>query len=211
MGTKRVKTPYRELARLRQEQVKASPETRAEMLDAILACCGELGYGRVSVGRVHRRVGGYRSQFYRYFESKAECYLAAYETESARLCEMVQTAGGASCIERLEAALGSLADFALRHPLKARGLVVEVHAAGGEALIRRQEVIARLSHALDSACREPGSRYPPPPMTAEFMIGAAEQALSSALISNRPEEFADAVPGLAWLIHQAYRGDEPLP
>ena len=205
-GKERVKTPRSELERLRHEQLNGDPETRADILDAMLVSCGELGYRRVSVERVCRRYGGYRSQFYTHFGSKAECYLAAYELESGRLCEMLSTVGADTCLDRLEIALAGLADFASKHPLKARGLFVEVHVAGGDALGRRQEFFERLSHALDSACRETESRHSAPPITAEFMINAVDQALSSAVVSGRPDEFSAAVPDLAGLIHQAYHG-----
>lgn len=209
-GIERMTTPRRALEKLRQEQLMGNPDTREEILDAMLVCCGELGYRRVSVERVCRRYGGYRSHFYRYFGNKAECYLAAYELESERLVEMLLASSGAACRDRLEAGLAGLAEFAARHPLKARGLFLEVHVAGGDALGRRWEVFERLSHALDSACRETGSRHSPPPTTAEFMISAVDQAMSSALVSGRPQEFAESVPDLATLIHTAYRGDNTL-
>jgi AcrR family transcriptional regulator len=209
-GIERVNTPRRELEKLRQEQLEGDPDTREEILDAMLVCCGERGYRRVSVERVCRRYGGYRSQFYRYFANKAECYLAAYELESGRLSEKLLAPSESGCRDRLETALLGLADFAVKYPLKARGLFVEVHVAGGNALGRRWEVFERLSHALDSACRETGSRHSAPPTTAEFMISAVDQALSSALAAGRPEEFAEAVPELTALIHTAYRGEDAL-
>lgn len=187
-----------------------SRETRANLLDAILVCCGDIGYRQATVELVQRSHGSCPGEFYRYFDSKAECYLAAYEAESARLCEMIQNADGATCRERLETALQGLADFAVQDPLKARGLLVEVHVAGGEALAKRQEVLTRLARTLDEACREPGSRHSSPPMTAEFMVNAVEHVLLSALASQRPDDFSEAVPDLAGLIHQAFRGDESL-
>ena len=200
-------TPSRELEKLRQEQLKGDPVIREGILTAMLECCGELGYRRVSVERVYRRYGGYRSQFYRYFASKEECYLAAYELEIERLSERLVASGKGTCQDSLEGALSRLADFAKEHPLKARALFVEVHIAGGLALTKRWEVFERLSHALDSACRKTGSREIPPPLTSEFMVSAVDQALLSALVSNRPEEFAETVPRLTELIHTAYRGE----
>lgn len=200
-----METPRSALAKLRAEQDRGDPEVRTAIMESMLLCCGESGYRRVAVEQVYRRFGGYRNQFYRYFANKGECFEAAYAEEAERLCQELLShrdePGG------LDRALARLGRYVCDEPARAKAMFVEVHVAGGGALAKRWEILERLSCALNSACRDDGSSHLPPPMTAEFMICAVEQAVSSALLRGEPDEFAAAVPELTQLISDTYGGD----
>lgn len=203
-------TPHGELARLRADRERQSSELRERIMEAMLASCGELGYRSVSVQDVIDRYDGYRVQFYRHFSSKAECYAAAYEFEAERrLARMVRAASAeAGWRPAMRAALREFADFVCEHRLMARGLLAEVHVAGGPAMSKRTEMLERLTVAIDEARHAPDSTHSPPPVTATFMVGAVESAVVSALVNDQPESFAAAVPELAQMIVAAYFGDE---
>jgi len=179
-------------------------------MEAMLEASGERGYRDTTVQDAIDRYGGYRHQFYRHFAGKAKCYAAAYEFELERLyAELAARAAAEPTWQRgLIAVLNGLADFLCGRPALARGLLVEVHVAGGPALLKRMEVFEHLSRAVDSARRETGSRHSPPPVTATFMVGAVEAAVTSALVRHSPQEFAAAVPELAHMILAAYFGDD---
>ncbi len=204
-------SPHHELARIGALQKEHSSEVRARIMEGMLVACGELGYRGVAVRDVLKHYGGYRLQFYGEFGSKAECYAAAYEAEAERLCGALLGAAAAEPSWRcgLRAALGELARFACERPLVARGLLVEVHVAGGAALAKREELFERLTRAIDSARRETGSRHSSsPPITAAFMINAVDAAMCAALEKGEPESFAAAVPELAQMVVAAYFGEE---
>lgn len=177
---------------------------------AALEACGERGYRDATVQDVIDRYGGYRHQFYRHFSSKAVCYAAAYELEVERLyATLAERANAEPSWQRgVVAVLNGLAAFLCENPTLARGLLVEVHVAGGPALLKRMEVFEHLSRAVDSARRETGSRHSPPPVTATFMVGAVEAAVTSALVRHSPQELTAAVPELAHMILAAYFGDD---
>lgn len=182
-------------------------ETRHRIMGAMLSATGELGYRAVSVSEVLTRCGSYRSQFYRYFPNKGACYQASYAEGSAALT--AQLLAAESCGDwraALQESLRRLGRFLVECPHFARGLLVEVHVARGEALARHREVVERLSRAIDRARREPEARHSPPPLTAEFMVRALESAATSALLSGNPRRFESAVPELAGLVVQAYFG-----
>lgn len=185
-------------------------DPRQRILEAMLLTCGELGYREVSVQDVIDRYGGYRLQFYRHFASKGECYAVAYEEEIERLCSLLFEAARAKPSWRagLRAGLRTLAAYVVERPTMAKGLLVEVHVAGGPALIKRLEVFERLTRAIDGARRETESRHSPPPVTATFMVGTIEATVTSALIKGDPQRFANAVPELARLVVAAYFDDE---
>ncbi|HKA66453.1 MAG TPA: hypothetical protein VKG03_00960 [Solirubrobacterales bacterium] len=204
-------TPRRALARLRDSQSEADARVREAIERATLVSCGELGYRKVAVRDVIERYGGYRAQFYRHYSSKAAVYAAAYEAEAERLCEALLGAAAAEGSWRagLRAALRELSSFVEAEPVLARGLLVEVHVAGGAALEKRGEVFERLSSAMDGARRETsGSRHSPPPIAAAFMVGAIEEAVCAELVTGTPERFTAAVPQLAQMVVNAFFGAE---
>ena len=196
---------------MREELAGARSEAHDRMMRELLRACGEKGYRAVSVQDVIDRSGGHRVQFYERFASKADCFANAYAVYAGGLCEELLGSGAATGDWRagLVEALRALARFLAHDPALARGVLIEVHVAGGEALARREELCERLSRAVDSARRETLSRHSPPPETAAFMIGAVEAAVCSALVKEAPERFgAEVAPELAWMISCAYFGEE---
>ncbi len=206
----RARTPRVELARIRAAQTGEITRLRERIMEASIEACGERGYRDATVQDVIDRYGGHRQQFYKHFASKAECYTAAYEFEVERLYAALGALATAepSWHRGLVATLNGLADFICARPTFARGLLVEVHVAGGPALLKRLEVFERLTRAVDSARHETESRHSPPPVTATFMVGAIEAAVTSALTRAEPQDFADAVPELAQMVLAAYFGDD---
>jgi AcrR family transcriptional regulator len=194
------------LAEQREQARGGSSALREEIMAATLASCGERGYRRTRVADVFGRYGGYRLQFYQHFSSLRECYEEAHATHLARLEARLLAAAAAAAGWRagLRAALGELAAFAAEDPALARGLLVEAHVAAGAAIAQRQEVLERLSRAIDSARRDTGSRHSPPPLTASFMVSAIEAAVVRALMKRRTEELARALPELEFLVSSAY-------
>jgi len=203
-------TPRRELGRLHESETRETARVHAQIMEAMLTVSGEIGYRNVAVRHVLDHYGGYRLQFYRHFEGKADCYAAAYADAVERLyAELIDAgASGESWGNGLRAALERLANFVTERPSFAKGLLIEVHVAGGPALAKREEVFERLSSALDRARRETKSRHSPPPVTAAFMIGAIEQSVAFALTRGEPEAFALAIPDLTEIATTAYFGDE---
>jgi AcrR family transcriptional regulator len=207
-------TPYGELARQRRQRTLAEAQVREQILEAMLACCGELGYRAVTVKDVYQRYGGHRSEFYRHFAGKAECYGVAYELESERLWRRLLRSCEAAdgWVRGLRAALDDLAAYASEDSLVAAGLLVEAHVAPGPVRARRVEVLERLTRAVDGARRETSaSRHSPPPLTASFIVGAIEESVVDALARQAPEDFVAAVPALQGLAESLYFGDQRSP
>lgn len=202
-------TPRGELARQRRRRSAAQAQIREQILEAMLTCCGELGYQAATVKDVYRRYGGYRVEFYRQFASKADCYAVAYELGIERLCRRLMRSCEAadSWAEGLRAALTELAAYISEDSLVAAGLLVEAHVAPGLVKAKRTEVLERLTCAMDGARRETTtSRHSPPPITASFIVCAIEESVVAALARQAPEEFAAAVPALQGLAECFYFG-----
>jgi AcrR family transcriptional regulator len=204
-------TPRGELARQRRRRSAAEAQVREQILEAMLASCGELGYRAVTVKDVYQRYGGHRVEFYRHFANKAECYAIAYELGIEqlrdRLLRSCEAADGWA--KGLRAALAELAVYVDEDSLIAAGLLVEAHVAPGPVKAKRTEVLERLTRAMDGARRETTpSRHSPPPITASFIVCAIEESVVDALARKAPKKFAAAVPALQELAECLYFGDQ---
>lgn len=194
------------MTRLQREQGRHGDGPREGIMEAMLLCAGEVGFRRVSVEQVYQRYGGYRAHFYRYFRTKGDCFLAAYEWKAEQLADkaIALLEGEGPVGRRVNRTLDAVADFASEQEVLARAIFVEVHMVGREGSLKRQVVIERLSRALDATCRGTPQRPSPPPLTAEFLVSAIDQAVSNAILSGSPKDFREAVPELALLICRAY-------
>ena len=64
---------------------------RERLVAAIAEECGEVGYAEATVSAVAKRAGVSSLTFYKQFEGKRECVLAAHRELAARLLEPVDT------------------------------------------------------------------------------------------------------------------------
>src|SRR3546814_16007568 len=113
------------------------------------------GFVGTSVADELKRAGVSRETFYQYFSDKQDCFLAAFDAA----CELLvaglapSLAESGSPLERFEHAFGAYLDQLSSQPAFARMFLVEVYAAGAEALEPRlalpQLIVAALAHLLD--------------------------------------------------------------
>lgn len=174
--------------------------TRA-YLRAMLIAVGELGYRNVTVADVVARLEpGVEGDFERHFASLEECFTAAYAAGSECLCTTLLDACATEddWVKGLRGSLMELGGLIDREPIVARALLLEGWPAGRRAVIKYQEVIERLSRAIDDARRETESRHSFSPLTGIFIIGAVEFAVRSSLLDwDAPaKRLWEQLPGL---------------
>jgi AcrR family transcriptional regulator len=187
----------------------ASERGRERIMAAVLSLSGEIGYRQVTVRKVLAHGGGDVRQFYSHFRNLDDCFAAAYDAEAEALCTALVAAAAAASgwRGRNRAVLTELFRFAGERPLVARALLCEVQVAGGDALVKRDEVLERLTAAIGCPSQEAadaGSR-PIPPAHA-FVVGAVEGLICSRLAQGEGEELPAAVPDLMYLIVSFFLG-----
>jgi AcrR family transcriptional regulator len=195
---------------MQRESPAKEERLRRRLAISALETTGEVGHRRLTVQQILDRTGTSRVSFYSFFTNKGDCYAAGYSLASERLsADLLQaTAAVGGWQSGFHLALHRVAEFLLAEPQLARGLLAEVHVAGGAALAKRDEVFERLSHAVDAARRETTSPHSPPPISATFILSAIEEAVVSSLLRGRPDQFAAAVPELAYLGVSVYFGEK---
>lgn len=84
------------------------------------------------------------------FSSKLDCYLAAFDLVAEVLVTELRTVSDkpGSPLEKFERTLQAYLELLASQPAYARLFLVEVHAAGPEAMERRQEFQRRLATAV---------------------------------------------------------------
>ena len=106
------------------------------------------------------------------------------------------------------AALARLLRTVAEQPLLAKALLIEVRAARGQAWAKHQQLVERLATAVDLARREPGARPDATPLTAQFVVGAIEEALGVEIGSGRAAAVERLLPDLAHLAVLQYFGED---
>lgn len=138
----------------------------AQRLRLVVALAEELmaaGYAKTPVAAVLKRAGISRQTFYELYEDKQAAFLDALDVVGEVLLGELQMAfaGDAPPAVRARAAVARYLATLAEHLPFARLFLVEVHAAGPEAMARRAAIQERLVEELVSAtgARGPGDRF----------------------------------------------------
>src|SRR5215468_972860 len=116
---------------------------RERLLAALAECLEEKGYERTTVSMIGKRAGVSKSDFYKQFESKDACFVAAYDTAVERIRDRVKEA----CAERKDwgsgvlDALDALLQLFEAEPAQAQLVLVEGLRAGRGVYDRYQVAI----------------------------------------------------------------------
>jgi AcrR family transcriptional regulator len=191
---------------------EAIPERTSDegALEAMLLSVGARGYEKASVQEVLERSGISRERFQRHFGGKEACFAQAYEMAVDRICaEVLEVARGAeSWRAGFRAALARLLRTVAEQPLLAKALLIEVRAARGQAWAKHQQAIERLARAVDSARQERGARPTATVLTAQFVIGAVEEAICAEIGAGRTATVERLLPDLMHLAVLNYFGED---
>jgi AcrR family transcriptional regulator len=183
---------------------------RQAILDGMLEAVGAEGYERTSVRTVLDRTGVYRQAFYDNFTDKDDCYLQAFDAGLERIEGLIAAAaaGETEWTGRLRAGLAALLDFLDAEPDVGRGMVVEVHAAGPDALAKRAAAMERGSAVLDQAREVAGESESPPPIAGEGIAAGIHAVIHSRLATGAGDGFRQQLPEFMYFAVLPYFGAE---
>jgi len=183
---------------------------REKILEGMLEAVGAEGYDTTSVRTVLNRTGLYRQAFYDNFADKDACYMAALDMGIARLEALMAHAAASaeSWRGKLRAGLGALLDYLDAEPDVGRGLIVEVHAAGPEALARRAEAMKRVADFIDLARVEADESESPPQIAPEGIVAGIHAVVHSRLSTGATDGFRALLPEFMYFAVLPYFGAE---
>jgi len=193
---------------LPREAVTESQRNRIHQ--AMIEVVSERGYPETRVVDVIGVAGVSRKTFYELFDSKEDCFLAAYDVLLGNLLgeatEAFEAQPGAPWAERVSAALGALLEHLAKHPDEARFAIVEVLAAGPKALARRDAALRHFTGFLESGRSETSIELPG--ITSIAVAGGVNELLYSEILHGAASRLPSRLPDLMFWITLPYLGPE---
>jgi AcrR family transcriptional regulator len=185
---------------LTRETVLASQ--RGRLLDAMAQAVAEHGYGSTTIAHVVSHAGVSRKTFYDHFSDKNDCFLAMYDTGIGFLLQRVSDTieGQEDPHSRLVVGLQAVLSILSAEPAFCRAIIVEVHAAGPEALRRRRAVLDAFAERYEEVNAQLRAGDPAIAVlehdAALALVGAIVQLAALRIEDGRVEE----LPALAGML-----------
>jgi AcrR family transcriptional regulator len=186
----------------------AGSETRRQqILEAMVRVVGRKGYKATSVADVIAEADVSRTTFYKHFEDKQECFLAAYDMAVDRVLNEViaRCDGDLPWLERVRAGLTTIVELFALDPELARTAVVEVAAAGADARRRHWDAVTRFTEFLIDGEELTGGRELPDNI-ALMAAGAVSGLIFDELLTGRAERLPQLLPDLLFALLVPYIG-----
>jgi AcrR family transcriptional regulator len=180
----------------------ASTETRRQLiLEAMVRVVGAKGYKATSVTDVIEEAGTSRTTFYKHFDDKHECFLAAYDMLVERVfSEVIANCDGEqSWLERVRTGLATIVEMFALDPRLARTAIVEVAGAGAEARQRHWNAVAKFTEFLEDG-RELAPGRELPENIALMAAGAVSGLIFDELLVGRADRLPELLPDLVFAL-----------
>lgn len=223
-------TPWGEAGALRDRRLPPGPGSEPELkarnqrmrlMGAAMAAFSTKGYEATRVADILEIAGVSRQTFYRHFANKQECYLATLHTGmklagKAMLDSYEQTSGPWD--ERLETMMRALFDLVIAQPAGFQMAVVEVHAAGPDALDLLELMSDGVERAVMDILHDAPNQSGLPRTAVRGILNGVRGMVATRVREGRERELPDLVPGLLeWALSYGtpyellYQLDKPAP
>jgi len=185
----------------------ASESRRDLILAAMIRVVGSKGYKETSVADVIEETPTSRTTFYKYFEDKHDCFLAAYEMLVEQVfAEVVANCDGSQpWLERVESGLSTIVKLFALDPELARTAVVEVAAAGADARQLHWNAVSRFTAFLEDG-RELSGGHALPENISLMSAGAVSGLIFDELLAGRAAQLQAMLPDLLFAMLVPYIG-----
>jgi AcrR family transcriptional regulator len=191
---------------LSREQILESQRER--LLAAIAREVAACGYGATTITGVVRSASVSTRDFYELFESKEECFLAAFAAVRDHLVELVEDAAASESdwSRQVVAALRALLEFFAAEPDLARLCLLESVSATPTIAISFRETVLSCVPALARGRSELADPDALLPGTESSIIGGAVSLAARSIVTGKPEGLPELMPDLTSFILSPYLG-----
>lgn len=185
---------------------------RERLIAGLIQVLYEVGYHRTTVSLIGQRAAVSKSDFYRHFESKDDCFIAAYEVAVERIREAVLTA----CQEsehrewagRVRDAIEVLLQTFAEEPALASITLVEGLRAGRGVYDRYQIALESFVGFLREGAPMTPAGSEAPEAIDEAVIGGIASLLGRRILAGDTEELKDLFPEILEFVLTAHLGAE---
>jgi AcrR family transcriptional regulator len=171
---------------------------RDRLIAALILTLAEVGYQKTTVSMIGRRAAVSKSDFYKHFDSKDECFLAAYDTAVERIratvveaCVAAKAAGWAL---RVQAGIVALLTLLASEPPLAAIVLAEGLRAGRGIYDRYQAAVETFVPLFRNGAPDAPGSGPVPPATDEAVVGGIASLLSRRVIAGEAGDLIGLIP-----------------
>jgi AcrR family transcriptional regulator len=183
---------------------------RERILSAVAYVTSAASYAEMSVEDIIVTAGVSRRTFYEHFKNKEDVFLAAYDAVTAQLVERVVAAIEAedTFVDQCISGLRSFLEFVASEPAFGRMCMVEVLAAGPDAIKRRNDTMSAFAALIDHKANELLEGNIPSPLTAETVVGGIYEVVYTRVLRGEIHDLPSLLPDLAYSSLLPYLGRE---
>lgn len=152
---------------------------RERLIAGLAEAVAERGYGGTTIADITRHAAVSRRTFYEHFEGKDECFVAAFDTVTTQLREVVDEAyqDEDDWAAAIRAGIEAMLDFLAGEPTLARLAIVEALVAGPVVVARYDAAVQTFLPYLEAG------RKGKPKAVLSHLSDATEEALVGGMIS----------------------------
>jgi AcrR family transcriptional regulator len=193
---------------LSREQVAESQRER--LIAGIAHVVAQRGYRGTTITEIVKASSVSSRAFYENFESKEDCFLAAFDAVVAHLRELLgEAAGGeADWPHRTIAALRAALDFFAAEPDLARLCLVEPVTASPRIATHFREIVVSAIPFLQPGRDERPGAEPLPESTEDSLLGGLIVLVSRSIVVDDPGALEGILPDLVDFVLSPYLGAE---
>lgn len=184
-------------------------DQRERLLASIAVSLYEHGYDATTVSLIGGRARISKSDFYRHFASKEDCFATAYEEGVERLRARLLAAAHDKRLpwaERICAGLAEVLSCLAEEPAWANLLLVEGLRAGPEVYGRFQIAFESFLPCLRDGAPVPKGGDPVPPEFDEAVLGGVASLIGREVLAGRAAELEEIFPEVAEFALSPYLG-----
>jgi AcrR family transcriptional regulator len=165
---------------------------RERLIAGLTEVLYEVGYQRTTVSLIGQRAAVSKSDFYKHFESKDDCFFAAYEAAIERIREEMLAAGSKYDEEqwppRIRDSITSLLTMLAADPALASIALVEGLRAGRGVYDRYQAAVESFVVCLREGAPEAPDGAEVPEATDEAVVGGIASLLGRRVLAGKAGE-----------------------
>jgi AcrR family transcriptional regulator len=170
-----------------------SDAQRARLLDAVTRVVADRGYAAATVSDIVRAAGVSRSTFYALFDGKEACFIDAFhhgvDVMIERVRAAVRAAGADGWRAQLRAGIRAYLETLAAEPVFARTYLIEIHAAGPDALHARQQALRRFAERYHASFEQARAERPdlrePHPDALLLLCAGTEQLVAERVRAGK--------------------------
>jgi AcrR family transcriptional regulator len=183
---------------------------RERLISGLTQTLYEVGYQRTTVSLIGQRAAVSKSDFYKHFESKDDCFFAAYEEAVERVRDRVRDACASSTDRgwamRVREGIVALVMLFAADPSLASITLVEGLRAGPGVYDRYQEAVEGFVPYLREGAPTAPDGEDVPEATDEAVVGGIASLLGRRVLAGEAEQLEDLLPDVLEFALSPYVG-----